>query len=44
MKRQAREVYGFGAGQRTRGEWPVVVARLVLLAAVLGVGAALVFA
>jgi len=44
MKRQAREVYGFGAGQRTRCEWSVVVARLVLLAAVLGVGAALVLA
>lgn len=44
MKRQAREVYGFGAGRSTRGDWPVVVARLVLLAAVLGVVAALVFA
>lgn len=44
MKRQAREVYGFGAGQRTRGEWAAKLARLVLLAAVVGVGAALVLA
>lgn len=42
MKRQAREVYGFGAGQRTRGDWPVFLARLVILAALLGIGAAMV--
>lgn len=36
MNRQAREVYGFGAGLRTRRNWAPVWARVLLVAAVSG--------
>lgn len=36
MKRRTHEVYGFGAGQRTRRDWPATLARVVIAALVVG--------